>query len=148
VEIRQSLAKQNPNAFEPGLVASLDTLSSVYLALGRLEGAQGAAERMVMILERLAKQNRDAFEPRLAVCFWAMGTMYLEGNPSQAANAFRRGVETLRRLFLLHPDVYARQMIPLRRDYEQSCKSSRQEPDLDLLGPIDKVLQSPPNLAV
>ncbi|MGO8789100.1 MAG: hypothetical protein ACLQVL_17190, partial [Terriglobia bacterium] len=77
----------------------------------------------------------------LAAGLRALGTICYEGNPTQAANAFRRGVETLRRLFLRNPDVFAGQMAALQRDYLHSCKSSGEEPDLDLLAPIAEALQ-------
>jgi tetratricopeptide (TPR) repeat protein len=142
LEIRERLAKQNADVFEPDLADSLNNLGSVYWWLGSLEGAHGAAERALEILVRLAKQNPDAFEPRLAAGLQAIGIIVQEGNPARAANAFRRGVETLRRLFLLHPNDFARQMAALKQGYLRSCRSSGQEPDLDLLAPIAEALQS------
>jgi len=47
VAIRERLAKQNPDAFEPNLAASLNNLGAFYSELGRREEALGAAERAV-----------------------------------------------------------------------------------------------------
>jgi tetratricopeptide (TPR) repeat protein len=144
VQIRERLAKQNPDGFGLDLAYSLDNLGGVYWWLGDLNKAQWAAERALEVLDRLAKRNPDAFEPGLAAVLRALGAIRCEANPRQAVCAFRRGVETLRRLFLLQPNVYARQMAELQQGYLQSCKLSAQEPDVDLLAPIAGAMQSTP----
>jgi tetratricopeptide (TPR) repeat protein len=142
--IYQRLAQQNPDAFEPNLAASLNNLGGFYGDLGRREEALGAAERASAIYQRLAQQNPDAFEPDLAMSLGALGTIWREGNPSQAADAFRRGVETLRRLFLRHPKAFAPLMAALLKGYLEACQSSGQEPDFPLLAPIAEAFKGTP----
>jgi tetratricopeptide (TPR) repeat protein len=122
VEIRERLAKQNPDAFAPDLASSLNNLGIRYSALGRREEALRAAERAVEIRERLAKQNPDAFEPDLATSLGALGSVWRELNPVEAINAFRRGIEKLRRMFLRHPAAFAQLMAALLRDYVTPAK--------------------------
>ncbi len=141
VAIRERLAKQNPDAFEAGFAGSLNNLGAFYSALGRREEALGAAERAVAIHELLANQNPDAFEPDLARSLETLGSIWRQESPSRAMNAFKRGVETLRRLFLGDPRTFARLMAALVRDYMQACESSGEKPDAHLLAPIVQALE-------
>jgi hypothetical protein len=56
-------------------------------------------------------------------------------------NAFKRGVETLRRLFLSDPRTFARPMTHLLNGYMQACESSGEKPDAGLLAPIVEALE-------
>jgi tetratricopeptide (TPR) repeat protein/nucleoside phosphorylase len=141
VEIYGRLAKQNADAFEPHLATSLNNLGAFYGGLGRREEALGAAERAVEIYERLAKRNPDAFEPDLARSLDALGSIWRQESPSRAMNAFKRGVETLRRLFLSDPRTFARPMTHLLNGYMQACESSGEKPDAGLLAPIVEALE-------
>jgi hypothetical protein len=122
----------------------LNNLANRNSALGRREEALGAAERASAIYERLAQQIPDAFEPDSATSLGALGTILHEGNPSGAARAFRRGVETLRRLFLRHPKAFAPRMAALLKGYLETCQSSGREPDFALLAPILEAFKNLP----
>jgi hypothetical protein len=90
----------------------------------------------VAIREPLAKQNPDAFEPDLTMSLGTLGSIWQEESPSRAMDAFKRGVETLRRLFLGDPRTFARLMADLVNGYSRTCESSGEKPDAVLLAPI------------
>jgi tetratricopeptide (TPR) repeat protein len=140
-EMYEPLARQNPEAFEPDLASSLNNLGGRYSEVGRREEALGAAERAAAIRERLAKRNPDAFEPDLATSLGTLGNIWRQESPGPAMNAFKRGVETLRRLFLGDPKTFARLMADLVNDYSKACESSGEKPDADLLAPIVQALE-------
>jgi tetratricopeptide (TPR) repeat protein len=73
LEIRERLAKQNPEAFEPELAITLSNLGNQRNELGRLEDAVAASERAVKIYKRLAKRNPEVFEPLLAAVLNNLG---------------------------------------------------------------------------
>ena len=93
------------------------------------------------IRERLAGQNPDAFEPDLARSLGTLGRIWQEESPSRAVSAFKRGVETLRRLFLRDPRTFARLMADLVKDYMQACGSLGEKLDAGLLAPIVQALE-------
>ncbi len=107
VEIRERLAKRNPDAFEPDLAGSLSNLGAFHSDLGRREEALAAAARAVEIRERLAKRNPDAFEPDLAGSLNNLGSChsYL-GRREEALAAEARAVEIRERLAKRNPDAF------------------------------------------
>jgi tetratricopeptide (TPR) repeat protein len=139
--LSERLAKQKPDAFEPALAQSLINLGICYSTLGGLAEALAAAERANQIFDRLAKQNPAVYKPWVAQSLGALGQICLKENPRQTASYFRQGIETLRRLFLDHPNVFAGLMAVNQQGYLDACKSSGQVPDHALLGPITKALR-------
>jgi hypothetical protein len=88
-----------------------------YSELGRVEEALSAAHCASDIFRRLAKQNPIVSEPDVAHCLGTLGRICLRGNPRQASNYFRQGINTLRQLFLDHPNVFAGLMTVLQQGY-------------------------------
>ncbi len=139
-EIRERLARQNPDAFEPDLAASLHNLGRSYGTLGRWEDALRASERAVEIRERLATQNPDAFAPDLALSLGSLGRILSGDHPRRAAATFKRGIETLHRLFLENPQAFQGLMGALVRDYLRASERIGDEPDAALLAPIQEAM--------
>jgi hypothetical protein len=120
---------------------SFNNLGGCYSDLGQREEALGAADRAAEIYERLVRQNPDAFEPYLAMSLGTLGSIRQQESPSRAVIAYKRGVETLRRLFLGDPRAFAGLMAVLVKRYMQACESSGEKPDAHLLAPIVQALE-------
>jgi tetratricopeptide (TPR) repeat protein len=107
VEIRERLARRNPDAFEPDLAMSLNNLGALYSALGRQEEALGATERAVEIGDRMARRNPAAFEPGLAMSLNNLGLRYNAlGRREEALEATVRAVEIRERLARSNPTAF------------------------------------------
>jgi tetratricopeptide (TPR) repeat protein len=142
VQIRERLAARNADAFEPDLATSLNNLGNRYSDLGRREEALRAAERATEIFERLATRNPDAFEPDLARSLGSSGKICMRDQPKKATKLFRRGIETLLRLFLSQPKAFGTLMRGLTEGYRKACETAGEEPDSTLVKPILKALEN------
>jgi tetratricopeptide (TPR) repeat protein len=67
VQIRRTLARQNSDAFQSDLAASLDNQAMLLTELGSPEDGLLLEEEAVEIRRTLARQNPDAFQSDLAV---------------------------------------------------------------------------------
>jgi tetratricopeptide (TPR) repeat protein len=141
VEIYERLAARNADAFEPYLAMSLNNLGNRYSAVGRREEALEVAKRGVEIYERLAARNADAYGSDLARSLGVVGRIWMSEKPEEAAKLFRRGIETLMRLFLGQPKAFGMLMAGLAGDYLKACEAAGQEPDSTLLKPILEAIE-------
>ncbi|MET9474805.1 tetratricopeptide repeat protein, partial [Streptomyces sp. NPDC002922] len=107
VEIDQSLAKQQPDAFLPNLASSLTNQSNRLAGLGRLEDALAAITRAVEIREVLAKQQPDASLPDLAGSLNNQSNRLAGmGRREDALAAITRAVEIYQSLAKQQPDAF------------------------------------------
>ena len=92
-DIYRRLATARPDAFEPGLAASLTNLGPTLSHLGRREEALDASAEAVDIYRRLATAHPDAFEPNLARSLWgsAWVRVALQDASGRGARARPRG---------------------------------------------------------
>jgi len=120
----------------------LNNLSVHLSSVGDKNGAIAASLRAVEIYARLAGTNPDAFEPDLARSYGALGNTYLIFDEhKKSATAFRRGISTLKRLFLLNPEAFGSLMIALVRNYHETSEEIKATPDMPLLSEILEILQ-------
>ncbi|WP_428934867.1 ATP-binding protein [Streptomyces sp. ACT015] len=107
VEIYQSLADQQPDAFLPDLAMSLNNQSVRLAALGRREDALTAITRAVKIREALADQRPDAFLPDLAMSLNNQSNHLADlGRREDALTAVTRAVEIYQSLADQQPDAF------------------------------------------
>jgi hypothetical protein len=143
VEMRRTLAAQRPDAFWPGLAASLNNLANMLSALSRGEEALAAALEAVDMYCALAAQRPDAFRPDLAISL-AVLAICLDGigrhEDAVAANA--EAMATLSDAFRRHPAAFAGQVRHIVREYIERCEKLGREPDTELLAPVLAVFQA------
>jgi len=113
-----------------------------WAGVGRRWESVAPAERAVKICERLAKQAPDAYEPNLANCLCVIGSIYRKiRRYHDAQNSFKRGIQTLQRLFFAVPEAFSQQMVSLLSGYGKVCRLNNTAPDENLLKPILQTLK-------
>jgi tetratricopeptide (TPR) repeat protein len=137
VGLYRILAKARPEAFTPDLALSLSNLANRLSELGEREKALAAAQEAVDLYRSLAKLRPKAFMPHLARSLSILANSLLElGEHEQALAIAREAVMRLAPLFIARPMAFAPWMRPMVRSYLANCKALKQEPDMELLGPI------------
>ena len=76
LEIRQRLAKSNPNAYEPNVAATLNNLASLYSDTQRFTESEEMYKQAFEIRQRLAKSNPNAYEPDVAAMLNNLALLY------------------------------------------------------------------------
>jgi tetratricopeptide (TPR) repeat protein len=142
VELYRALARQNPDAFEPDLAMSLNTLAVLLSDLGRQSEALAPAQEAVELYRALARQNPDAFQPYLARALVAVGQA-LEGNDRgrEALVSFAEAVRILTPHFQALPDAHLAVMGWLAKEYERLARALNQTPEAGLLEPVVEIIQ-------
>ena len=137
VDLYRELAAQRHEMFRPGLAMSLNNLANRLRELGQHEPALLAAQEAVDIRRELAAQRSDMFRPGLAMSLSNLATMLSElGQREPALLAAREAVATLSPEFLRHQSAHEGLIRTMRLIYLQLCESAGQEPDLELLEPL------------
>ena len=140
--IYEQLAQVRPDAFLPDLAMSLNNLVNRLSDLGRGEEALAKAQEAVRMRERLAQARPDAFVPGLARSCGTLGSVLRsQGQHAEAAAAFARGIRVLGPLFQKLPQAFSDLMVYLCRGYSEAIRQAKMEPDMALLGPVERVLE-------
>jgi tetratricopeptide (TPR) repeat protein len=137
------LAETRPDAFLPDLAMSLNSLGIRLSDLGRSEDALAATQEAISIRHELVKTRPDAFLPDLAISVSNLGRSLKATNDQQAAyKACYEAIKLLSPFFLNLPQAHASRMRYMVRDYRNQCEAVGKQPDIALLEPIEKLLQS------
>ncbi len=88
---QRRLAESRPDAFLPGLAASLSSLGVRFSGICRCEEALAASQEAVDIYRRLAEARPDAFLPDLAMSLNNLGNMSLRSRPPRRGAGGERG---------------------------------------------------------
>ena len=93
LKIYRRLAKENPQAYEPGLASTIGNLANLYQNTNRLEESEELYNESLEIYRRLAKGNPQAYEPDLARTIG--GLSYLKNEIGQFAEAEQLAIVAL-----------------------------------------------------
>lgn len=108
VELYRRLAAARPDAFTPGLAASLLNLGNQMGDLGRREEALAVAQEAAKLYRRLDAVRPEAFTPDLALSLNNLANRLSDvGRREQALAAAQEAVEIRRRLVAAQPDAFA-----------------------------------------
>ncbi|MEO6195441.1 MAG: tetratricopeptide repeat protein [Thermoanaerobaculia bacterium] len=144
VEIWRQLAAARPDAFRPDLAMSLNNLSNCLSALGRREEALAACEEAVEIRRQLAAARPDAFRPDLAGSLYNLSLRLSDLRRSEEALSIsEEAVRTLSPYFLAYPAAFRDWMTTMVWVYRRRAEEAGQTPDLDLLSPVEALLDLP-----
>lgn len=124
----------------PLRTASLCNRGEKLYEMRRMDQAWENIGAAILIYERLAKIRPEAVEPHWARAMSLKGRCLKATDSPQAAAASTATVKLLSRQFLQHPQVYASLMACMVQDYLADMKTTGQEPDRKLLGPILQIL--------
>ena len=92
---------------------------------------------------RPCRSRPDAFLPDLAVSLAVTGKIHLDhGTPKDGLAFFAEGIGVLSGLFERYPAAFAGQISGFCRYYITACEAAGEEPDHELLGPIEERLQA------
>ncbi len=106
-EAHRKLASSQPEAFLPGLAASLNNLGARLSETGRRDEALEATREAVEIRRKLASSQPEAFLPDLAASLNNLGNRLSEtGRRDEALEATREAVETYRKLASSQPEAF------------------------------------------
>ncbi len=107
LEIRERLAKTNPDTYEPDVAVTQINLGALYQAKYDYPAALNAYGKAHEIYDRLAKINPAKYEPNLALIQNNLGELYRAKNNYPAAlNAYGKALEIKERLAKTNPDTY------------------------------------------
>lgn len=142
VRIRRQLAQARPDAFMSDFAMSLGNLANILSDLGRREEALAKAQEAFRIYEQLAKARPDAFDPDWARSIGVRGKcLKAMGDSHEAAAASLQALKVLAPHFLRTPATHASLMTWLLDNYLEDTKAIQQEPDRNLVGPIQEQLE-------
>jgi hypothetical protein len=142
LRINEQLAKARPDSFLPDLATSLNNLAVMLSALGRRRQALAKAQEAVRIYEQLTKLRPDAFEPDCANSLGVKRRCLKAIKDSHgAAQASLEALKVLSPHFLENPAAHSRLMAWLLQNYLKDTEAIQQEPDKNLIGPIQEQLR-------
>jgi len=101
------LRTRDPDAFQPDLAISLNSLGGILSYLGQREPALTATREAVDLRRTLAMRNPDAFQSDLATSLNNLGGMLSDlGQREAALVATREAVDLRRTLAMRNPDAF------------------------------------------
>ena len=119
----------------------LNNLANRLSEVGQRQEALGPAQEAVAIRRELAAKAPDAYRPDLA---WSLDNLAdclsAIGQRQEALDAAEKRSERWRRTFEL-PAAYGPWMMTMSEQYLERCEEVGQEPDAELLAPIEEVLE-------
>ena len=105
-ELRE-LAKQNPEAYNPDMALTLNTLGCLLRVANDFKQAQSHFEEALEIYRKLTKQNPEAYNPYVAMSLNNLGCLLRVTNDLKQAQAyFEEALEIYRELAKQNPEVY------------------------------------------
>ncbi len=107
LEIRDRLASNNPQTYEPDVAQTLNNLGNLYSNKNDYSKAKATYKRALKIRERLAVNNPQVYEPYVALTLNNLGNLYGQKNDYTAAEAaYKRALKIRERLAVNNPQVY------------------------------------------
>ena len=105
--IRERLAKEIPQIYEPDLATSYNNLANLYSDTQRFEESESMHKSAIAIRERLAKANPQAYEPDLADSYNNLANLYNVTHRFQESEAMYKSAIAIReRLAKANPQAY------------------------------------------
>ena len=105
--IRERLAKEIPQIYEPDLATSYNNLANLYSDTQRFEESESMHKSAIAIRERLAKANPQAYEPDLADSYNNLANLYNVTHRFQESEAMYKSAIAIReRLAKANPQSY------------------------------------------
>ena len=142
VNIYRRLAEERPDAFLPNLAASLNNLANMLSDLGRREEALAGAQEAADIRRRLAEERPDAFLPDLARSTCVKARCLIElGRATEAVGELGEALAGIRGHLERLPEAFAPLAASLARDYREASEKAGQDPDIELLAPVEEILK-------
>ncbi|RMH15853.1 MAG: hypothetical protein D6696_19650 [Acidobacteria bacterium] len=139
VAISEQLADEAGH-FLPLLARSLNNLGAIMGRQGRPEEALEVSEHAAGIFEQLADERPGEYRPLLARSVYNLSRHLGElGRHEEAHRAAAEAVGLLRPFFLEDPHAFAAWMRSFAGNYLQQAEQAGQEPDRELLDPIQSV---------
>lgn len=103
----RELAKQNPEAYKPDVVATLNNLGVLLRDTKNLKQAKEYYEKALQISRELVKKNSEAYLPDLATSLNNLGVLLSDTNDlKQARDNYEETLQILRELAQQNPKVY------------------------------------------
>lgn len=107
IEIKELLAKESPETYEPELATSLNNLGLLYKAKNDFVRAEKNLLRALEIRERIAKDYPSNYEPAVAATLISLGLLYQDKDDfPRAEKTFIRALEIYERLAKENPEAY------------------------------------------
>ena len=107
IEIREELAKENPDRFNAGLAMSYNNAGLFYDDQGNAEKAEYYYKKAIEIMEELAKENPDRFYAGLATSYNNAGVFYNDqGKTEKAGYYYKKATEIYEELAKENPDRF------------------------------------------
>jgi len=107
LEIRRTLAEDNPDAFAPALAQTLSSRAGLYAQARKLGLAEQDYNEALQIRYGLAKNNAEAFNQDLALTLVGLATVYRNTNRhKEAADKLEEASRIYRKLASANPAVY------------------------------------------
>lgn len=120
LEIRQRLAKSNPNAYEPDVAATLNNLAFLYSNTQRLTESEKMYKQALEIYQRLALANPKAYEPNVALMQHNLAFLYSQTQRLvESEDMFKQALEIYRRLAKENPIIYQQKIEILEKILEE-----------------------------
>ncbi|MCP4347039.1 MAG: tetratricopeptide repeat protein, partial [Desulfobacterales bacterium] len=107
LEIREKLAKDNPDTYLPDVANTLNNMGIFYWSSNDYPAAAKAYKNSMEIKEKLAEDNPDTYLPNVAMTLNNLGVLYNDSNDYPAATkAYKRSLEIREKLAEDNPDTY------------------------------------------
>ena len=107
IDIREKLAKENPDKFNGDLAGSYNNAGFFYAVQGNPKKAEEFYIKAIDIKEKLAKDNPDKFNGNLATNYNNAGVFYKnQGNPEKAEEFYLKAIDIREKLAKENPDKF------------------------------------------
>lgn len=107
LEIREEIAKENPDRINADLAKSYNNAGIFYYNQGETEKAEYYYKKALEIREELAKENPDRFNSDLASSYNSAGVFYnFQGNAEKAGYYLKKTIEIREELAKENPDIF------------------------------------------
>ncbi|SFV89327.1 hypothetical protein MNB_SUP05-SYMBIONT-5-542 [hydrothermal vent metagenome] len=107
LEIYRTLAKTNPDVYQPDVAMTLNNLAVLYSNQDQNTQAKKAYDEALEIYQTLAKTNPDVYQPDVATTLNNLARLYSNQNQNtQAEKSYDKALEIYRTLAKTNPDVY------------------------------------------
>ncbi|MEM6428061.1 MAG: tetratricopeptide repeat protein [Deinococcota bacterium] len=143
VTIYRELTAAYSDTFLSGLALSLTSLGMKLSAFGRNEEALAATQEAVTIYRKIVATHSDTFLPALAVSLSAFAQALENVNQlSDAIQAYCKSFKILSSISYSLPSAFVLFINISVENYVKLCETIGERPDIALLAPIEKLLQS------
>jgi len=107
LEIREKLARENPNAYLPYVANTLNNLGVFYWNRNDYPSAEKSYQRALEIYEKLARENPNTYLPYVANTLNNLGVFYWNRNDYPSAEkSYQRALEIREKIARENPNTY------------------------------------------